>query len=264
MHDVSRSVHLPTRCPLCKGGVIERTASGAHSGYMWFHCLFCNHWWKFRIDYAEPNPEGELIGEISIVIKNGVTYNLDAVAVIVIPEDLARKHLDDKMQQREVESQRLRRECEALTAALEIARAEEDRLWKILQLDESNSEKAAVWRLAYNKGTKINEQLEELQKQQQHLSSAEYFFDGLPSGITTVKTDANGTFTLVIPRKGRYAVVARGPRDTFRDIEPDWFVWVSLEGEPSKRVALTNDNVLAASLETYAPENSTPENSTLQ
>ena len=51
----------------------------------------------------------------------------------------------------------------------------------------------------------------------------------------------------VIPREGRYVIAARGPNETFRDAEPYWFVSVSLDGEPSKRLMLTNDNARARS-----------------
>jgi len=246
MHGISQTRHLPTRCPLCKGAVIERTSSAAHSGFMWFHCLFCNHWWKFRTAETYVNPEGELTGEIFIVTKNGNTYRLESVVVHAIPEEDARKHVESKKGERELENQTLRRDIDGLLASLEITQAEEDRLWKTLQLDEKNVQKAAAWRVAYNKAKSLTKEVENLQLQQQHLTSAEYFFEELPSGIATTRTDVDGKFSLVIPRQGRFAIVARGPRETFRDTQPDWFVWVSLDGETSKRLVLTNDNVLAA------------------
>jgi hypothetical protein len=253
MHGVSQSRHLPTRCPLCKGGVIERTSSGSHSGYVWMHCLFCNHWWKFHTGDTYVNQDGELTGEIFIVTKNGLTYALDAVAVSAIPEDLAVEHVEKKQRERDIESQKLQFEIDGMTAALEIAQAEEGGLWNILQVDETNSQKAAIWRLAYNKTKSIAKELEKLQAQREHLMSSEFFFDGLPSAISMARTDADGKFSLVIPRQGRYAIAARGPRNTFRDAEPEWFVWVSLEGETSKRIALTNENVLDANPDDLLP-----------
>jgi hypothetical protein len=242
----SRS-HKPTRCPLCKGAVIERTSSGAHAGFLWFHCLFCNHWWKFRTDEeVSANLDGELTGEIFVVTKAGITYTLDSIAVTAIPEDEARKHLENRARQQEIESQNLQRDIDELTATLKIAKAEEDRLWKILQLDDSNSQKAAAWRVAYSESKKISKQIEGPQAQQKRVRSGEFFFEELPSAISAARTDGNGKFSLVIPRKGQFVVAACGPSETFRDMEPYWFVSVSLDGETSKHLVLSNDNVLDA------------------
>jgi hypothetical protein len=246
MHDVSRPPRLPTRCRLCKGAVIERTSNAAHSGFTWFHCLFCNHWWKVRLeDETTTNPDGELTGEVFIVTK-GITYALDSVSVSAIPEDVAKKHLEAKTREREIESVKLRRALDGLTAALDIAKVEENGLWKILQLDDDNSEKAAVWRVAYNKTKVLTKELKDLQTERARVTSGEYFFDELPAGISVAKTDGNGRFSLIIPMKGRYLVAARGPRDTFRDVDPYWFVWTGLDGQTSKHQVLSNDNVLAA------------------
>ncbi len=249
MHDVSRPPRLPTRCRLCKGAVIERTSNAAHTGVTWFHCLFCNHWWKVRFDEHVATPDGELTGEVFIVTR-GITYTLDSVAVSAIPEDVAQKHLETKAQERDIESVKLRRALHGLTAALEIAKVEEDGLWKALQLDDANPEKSAAWRVAYNKTKDLAKEVKNLQAERARVTSGEYFFDELPAGISIAKTDGNGRFSLIIPCKGRYVVAARGPRETFRDIEPYWFVWTSLDGETSKHLVLTNDNVLDAGSET--------------
>jgi len=252
MHDVSRPPRLPTRCRLCKGAVIERTSSAAHSGFTWFHCLFCNHWWKVLTDETAANPDGELTGEVFIVTK-GITYTLDSVAVSAIPEDVAKKHLESKSQEREIESQKVRRALDGLTTALEIAKAEEDALWKALQLDDANPQKSAAWRVAYNKTKDLAKEVKNLQTERGRVTSGEYFFDELPTGISIAKTDGNGRFSLIIPCNGRYVVAARGPRETFRDIDPYWFVTTSLDGETSKHLVLTNDNVLDAGSENSPP-----------
>ena len=105
MHDVSgsRSIHLPKRCPICKGGAIERASNAAHGTFIWFHCVFCNHWWKFHTDETRTNPDGELTGQVFIVTKRGITYRLASVPVSAIPEEVAKKHLKSKTVQRELE-----------------------------------------------------------------------------------------------------------------------------------------------------------------
>ena len=255
MDDISRpqTVHLPTRCPLCKGAVIERTSNASRGAFMWFHCLFCNHWWKFHTDDTRPNPDGELTGDVFIVTKRGVTYKLDSVPVSAIPEEVALKHLKSKTLQRELEIEKLQRDIESLTSTLQETQADEHRLWRILQEDEDNSQKAAAWSAVYRKAKTVAKEIENLHSQRKQLDSDEYVFDGLPSGIATARTDGDGHFTLVIPREGRYVIAARGPRDAFREPEPYWFVSVSLDGEDAKRLTLSNDNVLGAKSSTTPP-----------
>jgi hypothetical protein len=135
---------------------------------------------------------------------------------------------------------------------LQNTQADEHRLWNILQEDESNSQNGAAWSAVYKKTKDITKKIAHLHSQRKQLTSDEQFFDGLPSGISMAKTDADGTFSLVIPREGRYVIAARGPNETFRDMEPYWFVSVSLDGEPSKRLMLTNENVFGARSEDCA------------
>ena len=253
MHDLSgsRSFQLPKRCPICKGAVIERTSTSASGALIWFHCLFCSHWWKFRTDETRVNPDGELTGQVSIVTKRG-TYKLASVPVSAIPEEVAKKHLKSKTVQREFEIENLQRDIEGLSSTLQDIQAEEHRLWSILKEDESHSQNSTAWSVVYKKTKNITKEIAHLHSQRKQLTCDEYFFEGLPSGISMDRTDADGRFSLVLPRDGRYVIAARGPNETFRDTEPYWFVSVSLDGEASKRLMLTNDNVLGARSEDCA------------
>jgi hypothetical protein len=247
MADASGSPRLPTRCPACKGAVIQRMPRSVHGTFIWFNCLFCSHIWKFRIDEPPPNPNGEVTGTVLVVTKGGRNHKLGSAVVYAIPEDALKKHLERKTREAEVESRKLQREIERLTSMLGMAKTEEDRLWKILQRDESDSRKADAWRFVYNKAKATTQQIEDLQARRQHLQTGEYFLDGLPSAIFTAKTDAEGRFKLTIPRRGRFGVVACGSRELLKGKETYfWFVWVSLDGEPLKRLKLTNDNLMGA------------------
>jgi hypothetical protein len=247
MGDVSALPRLPTRCPACKGAIIQRMPRSTPGTFIWFYCLFCSHIWKFRIDDVPANPNGEVTGAVSIVTKGGRKYKLGSAAVHAIPEEALKRHLESKTRQGELESQKLQCDIDRLTAMLGIAAAEEDRLWKILQPDKDNSRKADAWRFVYNKAKTVTQQIKNLQARRQNLTSGEYFFDGLPSGISTAKTDADGKFTLTIPCQGRYGVVARASRELLKGKETYfWFVWVSLDGQPSKRLRLSNDNIMGA------------------
>ena len=50
MNEASGSPHLPTRCPLCKGAVIQRMPNKTPGTVIWFYCAFCKHVWKVRVE----------------------------------------------------------------------------------------------------------------------------------------------------------------------------------------------------------------------
>jgi hypothetical protein len=81
-----------------------------------------------------------------------------------------------------------------------------------------------------------------------YFNSGEFYFMNLPSPITTGKTDADGTFSLKIPGDKRVALLAHASREVFRNKEEYyWMLWVSLKGGSSKRILLSNDNMIDAS-----------------
>jgi hypothetical protein len=247
MSPVSGAVRLPTRCPNCKGALITVGAGRTHGASSWFYCFFCNHTWKGRPGDARANFDGELTGDMFVVAKRKKRHSLGKVAVHAIPEDALKKHLERRTAQRELASRKLQREIDALTATLDKARAEEDRLWHIQKQDESNLRKATAWSAAYNNTKKIAKQLEDLRTRRRQLTSGEHFFENIPSAISTATTNPDGTFRLVIPRDGRYGIVARasGALDDEKQTYL-WFVWISLDGQSAKRLVLNNDNLVGA------------------
>ena len=245
MSAVLGATRTPTRCPNCKGALVGRGAGWTHGASVWFYCFFCNHTWKGRLGDARANAYGELTGDMFVVARRKERHALRLVVVHAIPEDALKKHLERRTAQRELGSGKLQREIDALAATLAKTRVEEYRLWNIQKQDESNLRKAKAWSVAYNNTKKITRQLDDLRTRRQHLTSAEHFLKDLPSAISTTTTNADGTFTLAIPRDGRYGIVARASR-ALDDKEQTylWFVWVSLDGEPAKRLVLNNDNVV--------------------
>ena len=158
-----------------------------------------------------------------------------------------KKHLKRRTAQRELESGKLQREIDALAATLETVRAEEDRLWKIQEQDETDLGKANAWSVSFNNTKHITKQLEDLRKRRQHLTSGDQFLGELPSAISSATTNADGTFMLPIPRDGRYGIVARASRELGEEKQTYlWFVWVSLDGALGKRLVLNNDNIVGA------------------
>jgi hypothetical protein len=244
MSTVSVAQRLPSRCPACKGAVIQRMARAHNS--VWFHCFFCDHIWRFRLEETRAVPDGELTGDVFVVTTRR-RHSFGRVVLNAIPEDLLKRHLERKTAQGELESKKLLSELDALARILEEARTEEDRLWKIQERDKDNLRKANAWSVAYNRTKIITRQLDELQARREQLISGAHFFQDLPSAISSTKTHADGKFTLALPRDGRYGIVARASRELGEEKQfYSWLVWVSLDGKPSKRLVLNDDNVFGA------------------
>jgi len=216
-------------------------------GSAWFHCFFCNHNWKFRFDDPRALPDGELTGDVFVVTPRRKRQSLGLVVLHAIPEDLLKQHLQDKMAIGERESRKLQREIDVLIKILEDARTEEDRLWKVQEADKENLRKANAWSVAYNRTKIITRQLGDLLARRDQLTSGEHFFQDLPNAISTAKTNADGRFTLALPRDGRYGIVARASRELGEEKRIySWFVWVSLDGRSSKRLVLSDENLAGA------------------
>jgi len=247
MSPVLEAARLPTRCPTCKGAVVQRMPGRAHGGPIWFYCFFCKYSWKCRPGDARANPDGELTGDVFVVATRKRKHPLGLVVLHAIPEDALKKHLERRTAQGELEGGKLQREIDDLAATLEQVRAEEDRLWKTQKQDEGDLRKANAWSVAYNHTKKITQQLEDLRKRRQHLTSGDHFLRDLPSAISSATTNADGTFTLAIPRDGRYGIVARASRERGDEKQTYfWFVWVGLDGALAKRLVLNNDNIVGA------------------
>ena len=247
MSPVSGATRLPTRCPSCKGALIHRRAGWTQGGSNWFYCYFCKHTWKSRVGDGRAHPDGELTGNVFVVVRRKRKDFLGSVVLHAFPEDALKDHLERRAAQRELESGRLLREIDTLAATLAEAQAEEDRLWSIQKQDESNLRNAKAWSVAFNNTKKITRHLEDLQTRWQHLTSEEHFLQDLPSAISSATTNDDGAFKMAIPRYGRYGIVARASRE-LREEEQTyfWAVWVSLDGEPAKRLVLNNDNIVGS------------------
>jgi hypothetical protein len=86
-----------------------------------------------------------------------------------------------------------------------------------------------------------------LRARRRRLTSGEHFFQDLPTAVSSAKTHGGGKFTLTLPRNGRYGIVARASREPGDEKQTYlWFVWVSLDGKPSKRLVLNDDNLVGA------------------
>jgi hypothetical protein len=84
----------------------------------------------------------------------------------------------------------------------------------------------------------------ELEKQVRSWNSGALYFVSLPSPVASVKTDADGKFAIPLDRKATVVLAANATRRVLNKTENYyWLVPVSLNGQPSKRIFLSNDNL---------------------
>lgn len=207
--------------------------------------------------------EGELTGEVFIVTKGGQNVRLGLVEVRAIPEGIIRPFIDQKNTISKAESDKLRPEIER--AKLEVAEAQEGVEGARRRSDEQfKASLEAIRRGDYsvsrsyssgadNEVSKLQAkwdkqtQLQGLLDKDRYWRSGDFYFADLPAGIATAKTDADGKFTLTLKRKQRVALAARGSRSIGDKTEKyHWLFWFSLEGMKSKRIFLSNDNLITA------------------
>lgn len=78
-------------------------------------------------------------------------------------------------------------------------------------------------------------------------SFQEVLFRDLPAADATAKTDADGQFSLRIPREGKYAIGAVGQRKIGETIERYyWLIWLPESHEKDAPLMFSNDNLLSA------------------
>jgi hypothetical protein len=70
------------------------------------------------------------------------------------------------------------------------------------------------------------------------------YFASLPPALASVKTDADGKFSILVDREGTLVLAASASRRLVKKTENYyWLITVSLDGQPSKRIFLSNDNL---------------------
>ena len=76
------------------------------------------------------------------------------------------------------------------------------------------------------------------------MNSGALYFASLPPPTASFKTDADGKFSIPLDRNAKIVLAANATRRLLSKTENYyWLVAVSLDGQPSKRIFLSNDNL---------------------
>ncbi len=77
-----------------------------------------------------------------------------------------------------------------------------------------------------------------------HLFDADFYFEDLPRPDFSALTDADGKFSMKVPRNGKYIVAARARRSVGEEEEKyAWLFDFSMDGAPDKTIMLSNNNL---------------------
>lgn len=214
--------------------------------------------------------DGELTGEVFIVTAGAQSIKLGLVTVVAIPEGEINNFIEQK---KESAAKLLKTQEPVLQAAVNavadsqkaITAAENanrmaasgagNLYLKCLETSDTGREcRAVAQQFQREKQQNVGARKKELGALQaklakqladrDYLETSDYYFTGLPAGIASAKTNADGLFTMKVPRDGRFALAARASRQVFGETEQYfWLVWASLDGEAGKRILLSNDNL---------------------
>jgi len=75
---------------------------------------------------------------------------------------------------------------------------------------------------------------------------AELYLCNLPPPVASVITDADGKFSVKIPRSGRFVVTATTHRMVAETEHYYWLIWTSLNRQKSKSIVISNQNLIDA------------------
>src|SRR5215510_5405613 len=138
-------------------------------------------------------PTAELVGQVFVVTKAGESIKLGSVDVSAISEPDVTRFYQQKMAAFDGEKASLEQQAKEAEQRKKIADAKK----RIAGLDnesayhEWNTARLSDWLHYYAVRS---------------FPTAEWYFDGIPEGVSKTITDADGRFSLTVPSKGRYAL----------------------------------------------------------
>jgi len=211
------------------------------------------------------NREGELRGDVFIVTQGAQNFKLGLVEVRAIPDADMKNFLaaraisaEPEIAKRQKEYDTIKQQYDSATANYSDARNETEDARKALDEGTTSDSAGQQFRNALQARDKLERESDKLKTVSDikpKLDAAESnlreaispvpFFVDMPKGIATATTDADGKFLIKLPISGKFALVAHASRQAIGVKEEYyWIVWTSLEGQSSRQVMLSNNNLL--------------------
>ncbi|MCX5815129.1 MAG: hypothetical protein NTX75_02655, partial [Proteobacteria bacterium] len=193
--------------------------------------------------------ECQLEGEAFIVTKGRQNVRLGLVEVRAIPEKEILEFVEKKKATAKEELPKIKSEYENckknLDAAWSVQRAIQKKCLEGHSLEECESAIKQHPKAKAASSKRWTEYSNALEKYAYYYRG-DFLFDNIPEGIAKVKTDADGKFAIMLKQDSKYALIARADRKIYNNTEKYyWFVWVNTEKYKTKKIFLSNDNLLA-------------------
>ena len=210
---------------------------------------------------TSPVPQSRLDGDVFIVTQGAENVKLGLVEVRILPYEETKNSIAKTKAQAEREVANLRPRLDTARQALASAErrdkaagaeytATQNRATDAIG-DDSFDALSQAADAAFNRMMAASEAvgsaksaIADLEKQARKLNSGALYFASLPPPAASVKTDADGKFSIPLDRKVIVVLAASATRRLLDKTEDYyWLVTVSLNGQPSKRIFLSNDNL---------------------
>jgi hypothetical protein len=200
---------------------------------------------------CDSNSPGELSGQVFIVTEGAVNFKLGLVEVTAIPQKDVLAFIAKKKGEVESVKASLMKKYEAAERAYDIAHNRWSKVTtaytNALNSDAPENDQHVLGEAFEVRSAEYRNARSErdvAETDYKTFPTAGYFFEGIPNGIATSTTDADGKFLIKIPRTERYMLAAHASRQVLdKKEEYYWLVNVSLDGAPSKSIMLSNNNL---------------------
>lgn len=202
--------------------------------------------------------QGTLDGDVFIVTAGAENLKLGLVEVRILPYEETMKSIAQTTAQATQEIATLQPKLDAARKGVESAKARgralgQESTAKVDQISSANDYEAAAdeANAAIDRyggalqgiGT-AKRTLAEVEEQIRAQNSGARYFASLPSPLASVKTDADGKFSIQLDRNATVVLAAFATRQMIGKAEKyHWLIKISLDGQSSKRIFLSNDNL---------------------
>lgn len=194
--------------------------------------------------------QGNLGGEVFIVTEGAANVKLGLVEVRVLPLQETQNSIAQAKQQAEREKTKLQIELDAARGAYLSAQVRLRAAADSIPTNEETKDDTPAWdrwRAANSARRAAKARVAEIQEQIRTWDSGAPYFANLPAAVASEKTDADGKFSLTIDRSKTVVLAAQATRRIMDKAENYyWLITVSLDGQPTKRIFLSNDNLATA------------------
>ncbi len=195
---------------------------------------------------AAPVPHREIEGQIFIAAKNGINYEPSSVEVRLYPLALLKPYLEKRGVEAGARFEELKKQILAAEAQKDQSRKAADLAFDAYV--RGGAENRRALEQASSDARRGREEAANayygLLQEREDLLSGDFYLKDLPPSVAKTMTDMQGRFTFDVPPDGEFAVVAGAQRGSDDSAERFyWFVPVSSDGEPRKKVLLSNNNM---------------------